>query len=69
MSNFSGMKVAELKEELSLRGLSTSGKKADLLERLESSEVEEAIEDVVEKPQISSCPGCKRSDCCFVRLS
>ena len=34
MSNFSGMKVAELKEELSLRGLSTSGKKADLLERV-----------------------------------
>ncbi len=36
----SKMKVAELKEELTKRGLEISGKKADLLARLE-----EALED------------------------
>ena len=34
--NYKGMKVAELKAELKEKGLSTSGKKADLIKRLES---------------------------------
>ena len=34
--NYKGMKVAELKAELKEKGLSTSGKKAELIKRLEN---------------------------------
>jgi len=38
--NWSSLKVIELKEELKKRGLKTSGKKADLVSRLEQSDLE-----------------------------
>ena len=34
--NYKKMKVAELKKELKEKGLSTAGKKADLVKRLEN---------------------------------
>ena len=68
------MKVAELREELSSRGLPVAGKKAELVERLEASEVEDVEEVIAEEAapepvRVSTCPGCKRSDCCYVRLA
>lgn len=38
MANYSKMKVAELKQELEIRGLDATGKKADLVSRLEDDD-------------------------------
>jgi len=43
--DYSKMKIAELKEALKAKGLPSSGVKADLLERLKASEVEDDILD------------------------
>mmetsp|Transcript_37928 Transcript_37928/g.90080 ORF Transcript_37928/g.90080 Transcript_37928/m.90080 type:complete len:158 (-) Transcript_37928:1252-1725(-) len=44
MTNWGNLKVTELKEELKSRGLSTTGRKADLVSRLESFEAEQNAE-------------------------
>ena len=41
MMDFKSLKVAELKEELKKRGLAVSGKKAELVSRLEEYETNE----------------------------
>ena len=38
VADYSKMKVAELKEELELRGLNATGKKTDLISRLEDDD-------------------------------
>ena len=43
--DYSKMKIAELKEALKAKGLPSTGVKADLLERLKASEVEDDILD------------------------
>ncbi len=50
MSELSNLTVAELKELLKEAGLPVSGKKADLIARLEEADVEEdVIEEVIEE--------------------
>ena len=50
-------KVVELKDELTKRGLHLSGKKQDLVERLEQYILEHEIEDVDAVPRQDSNPG------------
>ena len=49
MSELSDLTVAELKELLKEAGLPISGKKADLIARLEEADIEEDIKDIIEE--------------------
>ena len=54
--DYSKMKIAELKEALKAKDLPSSGVKADLLERLKASEVEDDILDQVGSPGLLDQP-------------
>ncbi|HIL65104.1 MAG TPA: hypothetical protein EYG33_02940, partial [Candidatus Poseidoniales archaeon] len=57
MSDYENMKVAELKEHLKEAGLPVSGKKADLITRLQDQSpapVEEVVEETVAESEEES---------------
>lgn len=50
-TDWAAMKVVELKEECKKRGLAVSGKKADLVERLEAYSAENEVRSSIGVPQ------------------
>lgn len=78
MSNYESLSYNELRSLAKERGVKASGKAADIIKRLVKADKKDggapavAVEEVSapeESNRIDSCPSCKRTDCCYMRIA